>query len=333
MKVGLIGAGRVGQKRAHHLVDTGTGELSLVSDAVPEREAEIAETFGASIADGWQEVVNNPEIDVVIVSASNDLHAPVSIAALESGKDVLCEKPLARTAAESRTVWEAVNRTGQTLKTGFNHRHYGNVMRAKDLVGSDELGELLWMRCRYGHSGSGAISHNPWFTDTSLSGGGTFLDNGVHALDICRWFMGDFAEATGFVDTAHWHDISPVEDNGFGVFRTEKGRVATLHASWTQWKNIFSVEIGLDKAILEINGQEHLTITLRENNDTYSIDREHFEVDYDESFKLDWLEFVAARNEGRPPLADARDGWKAVEMAEAVYESSKNGRTIKLSDS
>lgn len=330
MKVAVVGAGGVGARRAKIAAETEGVEVAIVADVRLDRAKEVAKSCGAVAIADWREIVSSPEIGAVIVSASNDLHAPVSIAALEAGKDVLCEKPLARTPDEAEGIYHAVKRTGRKLKTGFNHRHYPNVLRAHEIASSGELGSVLWMRCRYGHRGTYAIDKG-WFVQPELSGGGTFLDNGVHALDLCRWFMGDFVEACGFTDIAFWREIAPVEDNGFGLFRTAEGRVAQVHASWNQWESIFSVEIYLERGSLVIDGADCLRIARRgEVWGEIGVEEIATPVSPDDSWRLDWLEFLTAVREDRAPMAGAYDGWKAVQMAWAVYASSKERRFVAL---
>ena len=330
MKIGLIGAGGVGSTRAGLVANTPDAKLVLVADALPDRAARLAGEHGAEAVTDWRQVAESPEVDTVIISASNDIHAPASIAALEAGKNVLCEKPLARTPDEARQVHAAAERTGLTLKTGFNHRHYPAVLRARDIADSGELGSILWMRCRYGHRGTFAIDKG-WFVEPEISGGGTFLDNGVHVLDICRWFMGDFVEACGFAVNAYWRSIEPVEDNGFGLFRTAEGGVAQVHASWNQWEHIFSVEIFFERGAVTIDNSAHIRIARRGGEwGEIEIEERHFHEPDKDSWRLDWMEFLAAIEEDRQPLGNAYDGWKAVEMAHAVYTSSRERRFVAL---
>ncbi len=330
MRVGLIGAGVVGGRRAALVANTPGAELVTVADALIDRAAHLAGEYHAEAVADWRNVAESPEIDTVIVSASNDIHAPASIAALEAGKNVLCEKPLARTPDEAREVHMAAKRTGLTLKTGFNHRHYPAVLHARKIADSGELGSILWMRCRYGHKGTGPIDKG-WFVQPEISGGGTFLDNGVHVLDICRWFMGDFVEACGFAVNTFWRSIDPVEDNGFGLFRTADGRIAQVHASWNQWEIIFSVEIFFERGSIAIDRSAHIRIARRSSDwEEIEVEERHFHEPFQDSWRLDWLEFLAAVEEGRQPLGNARDGWKAVEMAHAVYTSSRERRFVTL---
>ena len=140
MKVGIVGAGGIGARRARIAAGTPDVIVAAVADILADRARKVAEPLGAAVFTDWRAIVDAPDIDVVIVSASNDLHAAVSVAAMEAGKDVLCEKPLARTPAEARRIHDEAVRTGRTLKTGFNHRHYGSVLKSREIADSGELG-------------------------------------------------------------------------------------------------------------------------------------------------------------------------------------------------
>lgn len=330
MKVGVVGAGGVGKRRAAIVAEDAGATLAVVVDIDAERARAVADAHDAEAATDWRAVVARPGLDVIIVSASNDLHAPIAIAAMEAGKHVLVEKPLARTPDEAQTIVAAAARTGRVCQTGFNHRFFPAVWRAHERVRAGEFGRVLWLRGRYGHRGTYAIDKG-WFVQPQVSGGGTFLDNGVHFLDLFRWFLGDFVEASGFVGTLYWDRIAPVEDNGFGAFRTGDGRVAALHASWTQWASIFSLEIGCAGGILHCSSGTKLDVQKRGATwDALELATEDFQVATDASWRADWREFCAAIAEGRAPLATATDGWQAVRMAYAVYAASRTGMTQRL---
>jgi predicted dehydrogenase len=328
LRVGLIGCGAVGRRRAGNVGADETARLAAVSDVDAERAAALASETGAEAIADWRALVERPDIDAVIVSAPNDTHAPVGLAALAAGKHVLVEKPLARTPAEAAELVAAAERAGRTLQTGFNHRWYPSIQHARRLVDEGAIGEPMLARCRYGHGGRSTWP-SEWFTRQEISGGGTFLDNGVHALDLFRWFLGDFAEATGMVATLAW-PVAPVEDNGVGVFRTADGRLALLHSSWTQWDPVFSFELFGRDGFIQIPGRESLTLGGRGSvigpvpTQTWSWPGSN------ESFADDWREFADAIREGRPPLSDGRAGLEAVRMAYAVYEASATGRTVGL---
>lgn len=127
------------------------------------------------------------------------------------------------------------------LKGGFNHRHHPGIKQAKTWVNQGLIGELISIRCQYGIGGRPGYDKE-WRADAKVAGGGQLMDQGMHLLDLCRWFMGDFNEAFGFLATSYW-DMAPLEDNAFALLRTQKGKIASMHASWTQWKNQFIFEV------------------------------------------------------------------------------------------
>jgi len=251
MKVAQIGCGNIGRHRAEAVAAVSGLELALCVDTIVEAAQALAERWNCEPGTEWQEAVARPDIEVVIVSTPNVFHTPISIAALEAGKHVLCEKPLARNPQEARRMVEAAEACGRELRTGFNHRFHAQVVQAKALFDAGAIGEPLFLRGHTGHGGGEAFAWS-WFCDEEIAGGGTFLDNGVHALDLARYFLGEFVEATGFRTTSLW-DIAPLEDNGFGLFRTADGWVASLHSSWTQWKGYLYLELFGAEGFLTIN--------------------------------------------------------------------------------
>jgi predicted dehydrogenase len=135
---------------------------------------------------------------------------------------------------------ELARRTGKQVRVGFNHRYHPAMLKAKALISDGAIGELMFVRARYGHGGRAGYDRE-WRADPRLSGGGELIDQGVHIIDLARWFLGDFAEVTGSIHTYFWD--MPVDDNAFLCLRTAAGRVAWLHASCTEWKNTFSFEV------------------------------------------------------------------------------------------
>ena len=164
---------------------------------------------------------------------------------------MLIEKPGARSAGELDAVAEAARRTGALVRIGFNHRYHRAFRQAREIFESGALGEMMFIRGRYGHGGRPGYDRE-WRADPALSGGGELIDQGVHLIDLSRWFLGDFPSVRGRARTYFWD--MPVEDNGFLLLETARGQVAFLHASWTEWKNLFSFEIAGRTGKLEING-------------------------------------------------------------------------------
>lgn len=319
--------------------------MLIAADIERDRAEEVARTTGCLVTTNWQDVVAREDIDAVIVSTTNDWLAPITIAALGHGKHVLCEKPLGREPEEARRMVEAAGLNRRKLKTGFNHRHHPAIWKAHELCAGSAIGDVLFIRCRYGHGGRPGYEKE-WRANAEVSGGGELLDQGIHAIDLFRWFLGDFQEAFGYTSTQFWRPGggSPsilgayVEDNAFGLFRTAQGQIASLHASWTQWKNVFSFEVFGREGYLIADGlggsygPERL-VWGRRRPESGPPDEERFEfAGPDVSWQAEWEEFVAAIREHREPLGNGYDGWQAMRMVSAIYESNHTGKTVKLAD-
>jgi predicted dehydrogenase len=335
MHIGIVGCGLIGRRRAAVIRESAEDELVIVADVNGTRAREVAWENGCLMTTDWREVVSRNDVEAVIVSTTNDWLAPISIEAARNGKHVLCEKPLARNPEESWQVVEAARASKVTLKTGFNHRQHAAIWKAYELSDQGAIGEIYHIRCHYGHGGRVGYERE-WRTNPEISGGGELLDQGIHALDLFRWFLGDFEKAVGFTTTSFWK--THVEDNAFALLRTNKGQVASLHASWTQWKNIFSFEIfGRDGYLIVegLGGSYGLERLIWGKRLPQSGPPEEKCFEFpgpDISWEEEWREFVTAIREDREPLGSGYDGWQALRLVYAIYESAATGRVVKLTD-
>jgi predicted dehydrogenase len=333
-KVGLIGAGLQGGRRAPVLRQFKDTELVMVASLHLDHAQKLAGSAGCKEAtDRWQDIIARDDINVVLVCTPPDLHAPMSIAAMRAGKHVLCEKPLARTVEEAEEMLRAARASGVRLKCGFNHRHHPGIQQAREWVDGGAIGEIDFIRCRYGICGRPGYDRE-WRADPAVTGGGHLMEQGIHAIDLFRWFLGDFAEAVGFTSTRFW-DMAPLEDNGFALLRTSKGQIASLHSSLTQWKNIFSLEIfGRDGYIIVEGlggsyGNERVTFGKRDLTAPFHAETTEF-TGGDRSWYEEWREFAAAIAENREPLGNGRDGLEALKLVQAIYQASAESRVVKL---
>jgi len=203
------------------------------------------------VSTDWSEVVHADDVDLVIVSTTHDTLAEIACAAAAAGKHVLIEKPGARRACELDSALAASRRTGALVRVGFNHRYHRAFRKARDIFQEGRLGDLMFVRGRYGHGGRPGYEKE-WRADPQRSGGGELLDQGVHLIDLARWFLGDFVHVQSHIATYYWD--MPVEDNAFLLLTTREGNAAFLHATWTEWKNMFSFEIYGRHAKLAIDG-------------------------------------------------------------------------------
>jgi predicted dehydrogenase len=321
--VGLVGCGVVGRKRAAAL-DAAT--LVACTDVQPDRAATLAQAAGAAAVEpDWRRLVARRDVDVVVVSTTNDALAPITLAAVEAGKHVLVEKPAARTAAELKPVMAAARRTGALVRVGFNHRFHPALRKARELVVTGALGPLMMVRGRYGHGGRLGYDRE-WRARPDISGGGELIDQGVHLIDLARWFLGDFTDVRGFAATYFWD--MPVDDNAFLLLRTEDGRAATLHVSCTEWKNLFSLEIYGRTGKVQIDGLggsyglERLVVyeMKPEMGPPAATTWEYPEPD--RSWSAEFAEFAEDIRLGRQPSAGLADAHDALLIVEDIYRQS-----------
>ncbi len=239
LKVAIIGAGLIGNKRAKALLPQ--DKLSWVCDVSLDRAKTLADSYQAKATTNPQDLFSDAEVDVVIIATSNKFIPELSIAALKSGKSVLVEKPAGRNPIELREVFEVEKNSKGILRVGFNHRFHPALLKAKKMIDEGAIGELMYFRARYGHGGRIGYDKE-WRAVPEIAGGGELLDQGVHLIDLCRWMGGEFDLEWGRVETFFWD--MPVEDNGFLLLKSrEKNTRAFLHASCTEWKNLFDFEI------------------------------------------------------------------------------------------
>lgn len=336
MRVGIVGCGLIGKKRAQAAAKAGD-QLAACFDADPLKAQALAAEFGGAVASDWEAIAADRHIDALVVATPNHLHADITIAALRAGKHVVCEKPLACSADESAAMVRAAHEHQRCLKTGFNHRHYPALQEAARRLAAGAIGEPLCIRARYGHGGRPGYD-TEWRGDARLSGGGELLDQGVHLIDLCRWFLGDFVEGQAILTNFFWKK-SALEDNAFVTLKTANGRVAQFHTSWTQWKNLFSLELIGSQGYLLIEGlagsygQQRLCVG-RRNDQIWRPEEEWIEFPAgDASWADEWAEFQAAIREGRAPLGSGADGHAVTQIVEALYRSDREKRSVTIATS
>jgi len=250
LKVGIAGYGIVG-KRRHECLDK---HPRFETVAVCDRNfaADTNLPSGIPAFRNYKSLLRQP-LDVLLVSMSNDMAAEVTIAGLEQGLHVFCEKPPARTLEELSLVLAAEHKhPNQRLMYGFNHRYHGSVQDALSIIRSGELGKVINLRGLYGKSKLITFNQPDWRAKRDLAGGGVLLDQGIHMVDLMRLFAGEFTEVHSVVSNSHWgYDV---EDNAYALMRTADGVVALLNSSATQWRHQFSLDINLQRGSLLLRG-------------------------------------------------------------------------------
>ena len=332
IRAGLIGCGLQGWRRAKVVSEHGD-KLVIVADVNEGKAKALANEIKCEITTNWKDVIARSDVDVVMVCTPNYLHAPMSMAAMRNGKHVLCEKPLARSPCEAERMIKVAEETGMKLKCGFNLRYHPGVRQARRWFDGGVIGEIDFIRIRYGTGGRLGYDKE-WRANKEMSGGGQLMDQGVHALDLARWFLGGFNRAFGYVSTRFWRN-SQVEDNAFCLLRTEKDQVAVVHVSWTQWKNLFSFEIFGEEGYVVVEGlggsygTERAILGKRGFLKPFEEQVIEFRGE-DVSWREEWKEFISAIEENREPLGNAYDGLEAVKLVYAIYKSASQGSAVKL---
>ena len=331
LRAGIVGYGYMGEIRRRNVDDHPDLTLIGVVDPRVDDAANLGitlyPTYEALIADG---------IDVLFVCTPNRITPEATVYGLEQGCHVFAEKPPGRSVADIERI-RAAEQAHPELKLifGFNHRHHPGITEAKAIVDSGSLGRTLYLRGTYGKSGGDGFEKG-WRNDPEMGGGGILLDQGIHMLDLFRFFVGDFEEISGMTSTTYW-DI-PVEDNAFLIMRTATGQVASLHSSATSWKHTFRLEIGLERGYLTVSGllsktgsygRETLLIGRRPmHGETAALGNPREEMTYydsDPSWDLQVQHFVECIRNGTP-IADSTslDALRVMEIVEHVYRMPAN---------
>jgi predicted dehydrogenase len=323
VKVAIVGCGAIGRKRLDALGPN--HRLVIAADTNAARARVLADRCsGAESASDWRRATDHPDVDIVIVCTTHDFLTPISRAAVAAGKHVLVEKPAARSVEEIDPLIEESEDRGVRVHVGLNHRFHPAFRKAREIFESGILGELMFIRGRYGHGGRPGYNRE-WRADPKVSGGGELLDQGVHLIDLSRWFLGDFVGVEGFTHTYFWD--MPVEDNGFMMLRTATNQMAWLHVSWSEWKNLFSFEICGRDGKLQVDGlggsygTERLTHyrMLPEMGPPQTTAWEY--PGPDRSFELEFEAFTRAIAGGGPSTG-LRDARAALDVVGRIYRSS-----------
>ena len=334
LRAAVIGAGRIGQRRAAEAARHGASRCVVVADTDAARAAEVAAAVGAEAATDWRTVIARDDLDALVAATPNGYLAEIACAALKRGLHVLIEKPMGRNLAEAERMRETARVARRVLKIGFNHRYHPAIAEAHRRVARGDLGPLINLRCRYGHGGRVGYEKE-WRGSRELAGGGELTDQGVHVVDLLHWFAGMPATVYGVVQSAVW-PLGDLEDNGFGTFLFPGGAVAQFHTSWTQWKNLFSLEVfgqvgaAVAEGLGRSYGVETLTVYRRQpEGGVPDVEVVRYGGD-DESWRLEWEDFVGAVRDGRPMLGTADDGVAAMRMLDGLYRSAAAGGPVAL---
>lgn len=349
LKIAVIGTGGISVSHLNAYEKNPNVEIYALCDLNEERVKKAAERYNVSrIYTDMHEMLKLPEIDAVSICTWNSAHAECSIAALNAGKHVLCEKPMAMNAAEAETMKEAAERNGKLLMIGFVRRYGNDCDIMKDFIDKGYFGEIYYTKATYlrrkGNPGG-------WFGNKEISGGGPLIDLGVHVIDLTRYLCGNpkpvsvyGATFTKLMDRKNIktsaayvsaekseNDICNVEDLATAMIRYDNGCVLSIEAS-------FSLNIKKDEGKLEFFGTKagakldpELEI-YSEMND-YMTDV-HLDaptaLSFDGLFEREINHFVDCVQNNVPCRAPAEDGIALMKILDAIYESARTGHEVQI---
>lgn len=258
LTVSIAGFGLVGQRRYSFIKKF--KNLNVVS--ISDNYSPYRNRFNnGEVFKDYSEMFKNIKTDIVFVCLPNKYATDATFKALKNGSHVFCEKPPARNFKEMKTLKSKLSRfKNQILMYGFNHRYHDTIMETKKMINSNKLGNVINFRGVYGKSyltpkinGSKKIKrHFGWRENKNDAGGGILLDQGIHMVDMINFFSGGFYEAKSFISNKYWK--KKVEDNVYTILKNKKNIYATIHSSATLWKHNFSLDISLEKGMINLSG-------------------------------------------------------------------------------
>jgi predicted dehydrogenase len=323
----IVGCGLIGKKRLDALPK---GSLVAACDLDADRAGALATKAGSQcISTTKLERALEAHPDAVIVATTNSQLAPVAAACISAGKHVLVEKPVAMSTDEIDELQSLASSCGVVVRSGYNHRYHPAFLKAREILASENVGPVMFIRARYGHGGRIGYDKE-WRANPELSGGGELIDQGVHLIDLAGSILGSWESIEGHIATYFWD--MPVDDNAFLSLRNASGNTAWLHVSCTEWKNQFSFEIYTRYAKLHIEGL----------GGSYGIERLHYyqmlpemgppeTIIYefprgDNSWGIETNEFIQDIRLRREPVPGLKQARAALEVVETIYSKAGSWR-------
>jgi len=333
LKVGIAGYGVVGKRRHQFINDHPNLKVVAVCDQTIKQNHTNEQ--GVECYSTVEDLLNC-DLDILFVCLTNNVAASTTIAGLEKGLHVFCEKPPGMNVEDIRKVIEVEKKHPDLkLKYGFNHRYHDSVREALKIIQSGELGQIINLRGVYGKSRMISFSGG-WRSKRELAGGGILLDQGIHMVDLMRLFCGDFVEVKSFISNDFWEHN--VEDNAYALLKDKSGRVAMLNSSATQWQHKFNLEITLAEGSLELSGilsgsksygEEKIVITRRnEESDNGQMESRTIKFLKDNSWRDEIYEFADAVLKGKKiESGTSNDALETMKLVFNIYYSDTDWRT------
>jgi len=340
IKIGIIGAGSIARFR--HLPETAMNpqaEIGAICDIVPHRANEMAKKYDCQPFTDYRDMIQQPDLDAIIVAATNTTHAEMSIASLMSGKHVMCEKPMATSLEDGAKMMEAAKKAGKKLMIAHNQRLEPAHIKAKEIIQSGKLGKVLTFTTVFGHPGSedwAIDGEETWFYRKEISGLGVLGDLAIHKLDLLRWILQDeYTQASASLDTLNKKypsgELIDVEDNAVCILRTKMGAMGSVIASWTYQKENNSTTLYCEKGVVQIYVDPEFPLAVHydyQNSEYHKLGRKSTNLAQVKSGIVD--AFVAALVEDHEVPIPGIEGYKALEAVLACQRASETGRVVMI---
>jgi predicted dehydrogenase len=335
VRVGVIGAGWPGERHADGYVAAARCVITAVADANAERAAEFARFYSQAQSQpirtysDYTALLADPEIDAVSVALPNFLHHPATVAALEAGKHVLCEKPPALNHQQAREMAEAATQSGKLLAFALQRRFSPAVEALREVLARGELGEIYHARAVWTRAWGVPRGIGGWFTDPARAGGGALIDIGVHVLDMGWFLMGCPAPTTVSGQVFNrFPEQTKTDDSAFALIRFADGRSLQVEASWVlaQDDDHFAVHLYGTEGGARVNDNQLDMYTVSEEERTAR--SRYIEEGGLQAFLRQSANFIAAvRGEGqlRTPAAH---GAQIMAMIDGIYRSASQAREV-----
>jgi predicted dehydrogenase len=329
LKVGIAGFGVVGKRRRVYIDQHPKMKTVAVCDINFDKPQILEE--GIIAYEDYKNLLKE-DLDILFVCLPNYLAPEVTIAGLNSGLHVFCEKPPGRNVQDIKDVIEVEKQNPSlVLKYGFNHRYHESVLEALQIIRSGELGQLLNLKGTYGKSRIVPFSGG-WRAQREYSGGGILLDQGIHMLDLMRLFAGNFPEVKSFVSNEFWnHDV---EDNAYAIMRNKNGVIAMLHSSATHWQHRFLLNITLTEGSIELTGlltgsksygEETMVVRRRGEDNRGTLKKETYQYLDDNTWSEEIREFAGAIFENKEiKFGSSQDALETMELVYDIYFDDKS---------
>ncbi len=332
LKAAIIGCGAIHELHAYAIKENENTELYAVCDIVKERADKTAEEFGCKAFYSFEDVLKCGEIDVIHICTPHYLHAPMAIAAMNAGKHVFCEKPMAIKPSDAQNMIDTAKKTGKTLGICFQNRYRNVAMQAKRIIDSNVLGKIkgaranvFWKRDRdYYASGD-------WRGKWDTEGGGVLINQSIHTLDMLNWLCGGAQELKAHVDTFELSDCIEVEDSAFVNLRFKDGANALFTAT-----NVYAADSPIEVDIVCENGslsiRDKLTVKYQDKTEIYedAKSKAFGKTVWGITHKQIIDDYYSSLIENRPFFVHGGEGINAVKLIDAIYTSHKEDRYVKI---